>query len=191
MCIRDSLSVYILVLQEYNLNWEYIPGKKNVVADTLSRVNIKDQTYEGEKETVIKIYHIIKSRTDLANIMKELEQQQEQDPKLNKIRQRLTDKDDHVSQFYCKHQGILFIKTRYKFNTWKIAIPRATEKDLILDYHERYGHMGALKVVKALQEHKRHQQKGTEMHKTMSHLPTSEGQQRQKGGHYDTYHHLL
>ena len=114
-----------LVLQEYNLNWEYTPGKKNVVADTLSRVNIKDQTYEGEKEAVIKIYHIIKSRTDLANIMKELGRQQEQDSKLNKIRQRLTDKDDHVSQYYCNHQGITFIKTKYKFNTWKIAIPRA------------------------------------------------------------------
>ena len=34
-----------------------------------------------------------------------------------------------------------------------IAQMQCTEKDLILDYHERYGHMGALKVVKALQEH--------------------------------------
>ena len=114
---HGRLTRWSLVLQEYNLNWEYIPDKKNVVADTLSRVNIKDQMYEGEKETVIKIYHIIKSRTDLANVMKELEQHQEQDPKLNKIQQRLTDQDDHVSQYYCNHQGILFIKTRYKFNT--------------------------------------------------------------------------
>ena len=120
---------------------------------TLSRVNIKEQTYEGEKETVIKIYHIIKNRTDLANIMKEMERQQAQDPKLSKILSRLTDKDDHISQYYCKHQGILFIKPQNKFITWKLAIPQATEKDLILDYHERYGHMGTLKVVKALQEH--------------------------------------
>ena len=82
---------------QFELGIQYIPGKKKVVADTLSRVNIKDQTYEGEKETIIKIYHIIKSRTDLANIMKEMERQQEQDPKLSKILQRLTDKDDHVS----------------------------------------------------------------------------------------------
>ena len=117
-----------LVLQEYDLNWEYIPGKKNIVADTLSRVNIKEQTYEGEKETIIKIYHIIKSRTNLANIIKELERQQEQDPKLNKIRQRLTDKDDHIPQYYCKHQGILFIKPQNKFITCKLAIPQAAEK---------------------------------------------------------------
>ena len=85
--------------------------------------------------------------------MKEMERQQEQDSKLSKILQRLTDKDDHVSQFYCKHQGILFIKTQNKFETWKIPIPQATEKDLILNYHERDGQMGALKVVKVLQEH--------------------------------------
>ena len=31
-------------------------------------------------------------------------------------------------------------------------IPRTMEKELILDYHIRYGHMGALKVIKALEE---------------------------------------
>ena len=55
------LTRWSLTLQEYNLNWEYIPGKKNIAADTLSRVNIGDQTFEGEKETIIKLYHIIKS----------------------------------------------------------------------------------------------------------------------------------
>ena len=82
-----------------------------------------------------------------------MERQQAQDPKLSKILSRLTDKDDHISQYYCKHQGILFIKPQNTFITWKLAIPQSTEKDLILDYHERYGHMGALKVIKALQEH--------------------------------------
>ena len=106
---HGRLTRWSLVLQEYDLNWEYIPGKKNIVADTLSRVNIKEQTYEGEKETVIKIYHIIKNRTDLANIMKEMERQQAQDPKLSKILSRLTDKDDHISQYYCKHQGLSLI----------------------------------------------------------------------------------
>ena len=31
--------------------------------------------------------------------------------------------------------------------------PKALEKELILEYHSRYGHMGALKVMKALEEH--------------------------------------
>ena len=150
---HGRLTRWSLTLQEYNLNWEYIPGKGNVIADTLSRINIRDQTFEGEKETIIKLYHIISNRSDLTNIITGLEQQQKQDPRLRKIFDRLGEQDDRITQFYCEHQQILFIKTHYKLNTWKIVIPQNIEKDLIMDYHIRYGHMGALKVVKALQEH--------------------------------------
>ena len=34
-------------------------------ANTLSRVNVKDQTYKGEKDTIIKIYHIILLRAEM------------------------------------------------------------------------------------------------------------------------------
>ena len=58
MLNHGRLTRWSLVLQEYNLNWEYIPGKKNIAADTLSRINIRDQTFEGEKETIIKLCNI-------------------------------------------------------------------------------------------------------------------------------------
>ena len=74
MCIRDSIA-----------------------ADTLSRINIKNLTFEREKETVAKIYHIIKNRSDLANIIGELIQQQKKDSKLNKIYQILTEQDDRIT----------------------------------------------------------------------------------------------
>ena len=38
---HGRLTRWILVLQEYNIQWEYIPGKQNIVADGLSRVNIE------------------------------------------------------------------------------------------------------------------------------------------------------
>ena len=136
MCIRDRC----------------IPGKKNIAADTLSCINIRDQTFEGEKETIIKLYHIISSRADLANINSELERQQKQDPKLSKILKRLDDQDNRITPFYSIHQQILFIRTQYRYNAWKIVIPRAVEKVIIMDYHVRYGQMGVLKVVKVLQE---------------------------------------
>ena len=63
---------WILLLQEYNLKWEYIPGKKNVVADVLSRIDVERQTFEGEKESVLKIYHILSSRADLASLLTNL-----------------------------------------------------------------------------------------------------------------------
>ena len=167
MCIRDRsisflkncklshgrLARWTLVLQEYNISWEYVPGKKNIAADILSRINITNQTYEGEKGTIAKVYHILKSRTDLEDIVQEVEQHQRQDSKLMQIFQRLNAQDNRIIPYYCIHNNVLFIKTKYHNNTWKLVIPKTLEKDIITDYHIRYGHMGAVKVIKALEEH--------------------------------------
>ena len=59
----------------------------------------------------------------------------------------------HLDVYKRQHQDILFIKTKFGYNSWKIVIPRSIEKELILNYHIRYGHMGSVKVVKALEEH--------------------------------------
>ncbi|MGP1947444.1 MAG: Ty3/Gypsy family RNase HI domain-containing protein [Arsenophonus sp. NC-PG7-MAG3] len=36
---HGRLTKWLLALQEYNIEWEYVPGKRNIVADGLSRVN--------------------------------------------------------------------------------------------------------------------------------------------------------
>ena len=38
---HGRLTRWILALQEYNIRWEYIPGKKNIAADVLSQINVK------------------------------------------------------------------------------------------------------------------------------------------------------
>ena len=111
-----------MVLQEYNINWEYVPGKKNIAADVLSRVNIIGQTYEGEKETLAKVYNILKNRTELENILKEVELHQRQDSKLAQIFQRLDNQDVRVTPYYCVIDNILFIKTKYHNNGWKLSL---------------------------------------------------------------------
>ena len=45
------------------------------------------------------------------------------------------------------------IRDRYHDNGWKLVVPKTIEKEIITDYHVRYGHMGAVKVIKALEEH--------------------------------------
>ena len=99
---------------------------------------------------IAKVYHIIKGRSDLEEIVKEIEQHQKQDSKLMQIHQRLSAQDTRIIPYYCLHHHLLFIKTKYHNNTWKLVIPRTLEKEIITDYHIRYGHMGALKVVRAL-----------------------------------------
>ena len=96
---------------------------------------------------------IIKGRSDLEEIVKGIEQHQKQDTKLLQIQQRLGAQDNRIIPYYCIHHNLLFIKTRYHNNTWKLVIPRTLEKEIIIDYHIRYGHMGALKVIRALEEH--------------------------------------
>ena len=139
-------------MQEYNLQWEYIPGSKNVVADVLSRVDLQNQTFEGEKESILKIYNIIRDRSDLEKVVRNISIHQQSDPKLSSIQRRLADQDDTITKFYCIHNNVLFIKPSLDEEIWKIIIPTNIEKEIIMDYHIRYGHMGAMKVVKALEE---------------------------------------
>ena len=107
MCIRDRcklshgrLTRWILLLQEYHINWEYIPGKKNTAADILSRINIQQQTFEGEKEQLVKVYNIIKDRTDLEKITLEIRRHQDVDPKITSIREGIYKEEEPIVQYY-------------------------------------------------------------------------------------------
>ena len=150
---HGRLTRWVLALQEDNINWEYVPGRKNIAADVLSRVNLINQTYEGEKETLARVYNILKSRTELESIINKIELHQRQDSRLAQILQRLEDKDVRITPYYCVIDKILFIKPKYRDHDWKIFVPKTLEKEIIIDYHIRYGHMGAIKVIKALEEH--------------------------------------
>ena len=100
---HGRLARLVLAIQEYNLQWEYIPWKKNVVADVLSRVNLEDQTFEGEKESLVKIYNLIKTRSDLEALLINIRIHQQSDPKLKNIINRLEADDDTVSKLSLIH----------------------------------------------------------------------------------------
>ena len=123
-----------------------------MVADVLSRINLDDQTFEGEKESLVKIYNIFKTRADLQALLINIRIHQQSDQKLKNIMSRLESNDETVSKYYHLNKGILFIKTALDEKTWKVIIPHQIEKEVIIDYHVRYGHMGALKVIQALEE---------------------------------------
>ncbi len=45
----DQVSNWLLLLEEYGVSFEYLPGKKNVVADALSRLDIDDLKIQEEE----------------------------------------------------------------------------------------------------------------------------------------------
>ena len=134
---HGRLTRWILLLQEYHINWEYIPGKRNTAADVLSRINIQQQTFEGEKEQLVKVYNIIKNRMDLENITQEIRKCQNVDPKIRSIRERLLKEEENIVQYYNVHNNLLFIKNNPNNRQWKLVIPSTVEEQLILDYHIR------------------------------------------------------
>ena len=99
------------------------------------------------------MYHILKSREDLEEVLKQIESHQNIDIKLKKIKERLASNDPTVLAFYCIHNNLIFTCPTSRKQEWKLYIPKSVESSIIMDYHIRYGHMGPLKVVKALSEH--------------------------------------
>ena len=75
------------------------------------------------------------------------------DPKLLTIMERLNQQEEKTVQHYKLHGGVLFIKATPNHETWRLVVTKNLEQYFILDYHGRYGHMGLIKVVKALEEH--------------------------------------
>jgi hypothetical protein len=47
------LTSWLLLLEEYGVTFEYLPGKKSVVADALSRLDIDSLKIQEEKEEVL------------------------------------------------------------------------------------------------------------------------------------------
>ena len=95
---------------------------------------------------------ILSSSAGLQSILEHLSTHQQADPKLISIITRLEAGEETVSQYYKIHNRILFSRPSLYKEEWKVIIPTHIEKEIVFNYHVRYGHMGALKVVKALEE---------------------------------------
>lgn len=72
---HGRMSRWILALQNYNLNWEFVPGKQNIVPDIISRTDFEGNS-EGRRTNEFKILNIIQSDKNLIRIIKSIKDQQ-------------------------------------------------------------------------------------------------------------------
>jgi hypothetical protein len=65
--ISDHILRWLLVLEEYGVTFEYLPGKKNVVADALSRLDIDSLKIQEEREEAL-TYLLGSENSSISNI---------------------------------------------------------------------------------------------------------------------------
>ena len=89
---------------------------------------------------------------------------QQADPKLISIISRLEAGDETISQYYTIHNGILFSKPSLYKEEWKVIIPTHIEKEIVFNYHVRYGRLKGGKGPGRELPYQRHKSEGTEVY---------------------------
>ncbi|VEN36010.1 unnamed protein product [Callosobruchus maculatus] len=159
------LSRWILYIQEFNLKIEHCPGVDNKIADTLSRFppnRCLDVAPEYSTDINIRLFKSGGCYKKLKPNFKNMRADQLQD---KWIAERLTflevfsrsplvitEKQRHVVDWFCIHDGLLFKRGDLTNPGFKLCVPRAQVRDLVIAQHEEQGHFGKNKVFAHMRE---------------------------------------
>jgi len=148
-----------LLLQEFNLEIRYIPGKQNVPADVLSRT-------AGEEEQVSKNEHLIKvlrtrkdmrrEADDLEKLMPKWRKALQEDGKWKAIMKILKKEDPdrgNIGKLFMEQDGFLFKRKDKEDEYWRLCVPEGIIDELVGCYHVKYGHIGGQRVYDILKDY--------------------------------------
>ena len=146
---NNRIMRWILATQDYDIEFEYIKGKLNTAADMLSRN--PDDEMEVKKEDKIYISSLleISPSKKLINDIKNLAKIQSENEKLKIIFESLKNKDEKLSKIYSIHKNILYKKFK---SVEKILIPETLAKEIAIELHTMYAHIGPKKIYKMIIE---------------------------------------
>jgi hypothetical protein len=142
---NDRLLRYILYLQAYDFDVEYIRGDENHFADYLSRPQQTESVRERTK--IIKCY-TIKLQSDLIRLLTQLAEEQDKEVELKILKNEL--ENVSVSSNYVLQNHILFVKKESK---WKVYLPKTMENIVLLQFHDFWGHFGVHKTWKLISKY--------------------------------------
>lgn len=148
--LNERLSRWLLFLQQFNFNIEYIPGKENKIADILSRYPCDTQTAPPPEPLPIIATLKIANSPELKRKLEHLPQLQKQDPYLATIQNGLSGKPvNHnilrILDTYSLKQDTLYHTHTYEDNK-TLALPACLQKEIIWHFHYEFGHFGATKI---------------------------------------------
>lgn len=150
---------WVLVLQEFNLEIEYIPGKLNVVCDVLSRIN--DTGMEDKcKNNILVLKNKLElgfKESEIGELLKDFEEAQRQDKAYNNIFEILQDREhenhNKVKTVFRVHNNLLFKNDKEDDEHWRLCIPQSKVVKLVDYAHRKYGHFGGHKIYLTLREY--------------------------------------
>ena len=136
--VNKRLTRWIMAIQDYDIHVEFCPGKENIMADAISRQTSNENHVDEVKRNTIVLYHLAKQahrswKLKLTNLPTE----QRSDPKLMQVQKNIFNQTN-----YSISNGLLYKNTR---GSWKISLPKTLVKDLIIECHNIYGHIGGKK----------------------------------------------
>lgn len=153
------LSRWTLLLQEFDLHVEYIPGVSNVI-DALSRNPIGREDETNEKLNPPYIFEINskvmkKHYQYTLNSFKSIIEYQRQDRALQQLIQKIKNTSTPQPPFlvhYCVVNDVLFYRRYESSDQWLIYIPVERVSELIIQVHEHFGHVGPKKCIQAMRD---------------------------------------
>lgn len=152
------LTRWTLALQEFDLRIQYITGPSNII-DVLSRNPPNRDAHENESfspcifiTTPKRLLAEYESRiTSFNHIILE----QRMDMKLFKIIESLS--SERSSQMaivgrYSLYKNVLFYRRHLNSDKWLVCVPTHRIVDLILNFHQHFGHVGPKKCIAAIRD---------------------------------------
>lgn len=142
-------------MKQFDITWQHVKGKENVVADILSRLKDPEKkTYK--KEDILKVMEIQFESPVMKKLASQIKREQDLDPKINKILKCLgepnLDLPNNLQFRFTIYKNILF-KYIKETNIYQIYIPDCMRLQIIKAYHQEGGHIGYKRLVKEIEEH--------------------------------------
>lgn len=137
---------WMLYLQSFHFDVDYIKGKDNVVADSLSRYLCSEERVEDSK---IFMGAINKKTNKYKEILNRIQKEQVKDNSL-KVVIGMLGNNRKLRLYYKYVNNVLFIDASGEKYNWKVCIPENMVIEIIWLYHKESAHQGINKTLQLL-----------------------------------------